>query len=126
LLRNNHDFRNNYFNYCGVDVDWRHTELAAQPLLGLWPQRGLGADINYSINPGSHGPDIKKQRRGVTTTALFYCVAIHLTQAYALEPNMFRQSLFNRYPRSILVITIIVLMAVISIGLLALDKGYSL
>ncbi|EIK44557.1 hypothetical protein O59_002887 [Cellvibrio sp. BR] len=39
---------------------------------------------------------------------------------------MFRQSLFNRYPRSILVITIIVLMAVISIGLLALDKGYSL
>ncbi len=39
---------------------------------------------------------------------------------------MFRQSLFNRYPRSILVISIIVLMALISIGLLALENGYSL
>jgi hypothetical protein len=62
----------------------------------------------------------------VTTTVLFYFTAIHVTQAYALEPNMFHQSLFNRYPRSILVISIIVLMALISIGLLALENGYSL
>lgn len=38
---------------------------------------------------------------------------------------MFRQSLFNRYPRSILTIAFILLAALISIGLVALENGYS-
>lgn len=39
---------------------------------------------------------------------------------------MFRQSLFNRYPRSILAITFVVLMALISLGVVALSNIYAL
>ncbi|WP_256386870.1 MULTISPECIES: hypothetical protein [Cellvibrio] len=39
---------------------------------------------------------------------------------------MFKQSLFNRYPRTILVLTLILLMSVISLGLVVLGKVYVL
>jgi hypothetical protein len=39
---------------------------------------------------------------------------------------MFRQTLFNRYPRSALTISFIILMLLISFGLIALSNSYSL
>jgi hypothetical protein len=55
--------RNSIDRSAHSDGAWCHPGVAAQPELGLWPERRFGLDIAYSDRPAFAGQDLSSMTR---------------------------------------------------------------